>query len=178
HLDQHPDLDPADVAHSLATTRAVFEHRAVVLGHTRQELTDGVRALASNRLGSGVTTGAVSGTRDVAFLFTGQGSQRPGMGHDLYHAFPAYAQTVDRLTTLFDHHLTELGHPTPTPTPTPSPALTPLRDLLLTPAHHTATDPALIHRTLYTQPALFTLQVALHHLLHSWNIHPTAVAGH
>ncbi|MEV8639346.1 type I polyketide synthase, partial [Streptosporangium sp. NPDC051023] len=103
HLEAHPGLDPADVAHSLAATRATFEHRAVILGQTRRDLVDGVRTLASNRQGNGVTTGVATGSRAVAFLFTGQGSQRTGMGRQLYDTYPVYKETFDTLTALFDH---------------------------------------------------------------------------
>ncbi|MEV7908305.1 acyltransferase domain-containing protein, partial [Streptomyces anulatus] len=162
HLETHPGLDPADVAYSLATTRATFEHRAVILGQTPGELTGRLRKLAAGNTGPGIITAPPAGTPHLTFLFTGQGSQRTGMGHDLYNTYPAYRETFDTLTELFDHHLTR--H---TPTPTP------LRDIILNPDHT-----HLLNQTLYTQPALFTLQVALHHLLATWNIHPTTVAGH
>ncbi|NGO74034.1 ketoacyl-synthetase C-terminal extension domain-containing protein, partial [Streptomyces boncukensis] len=62
---ERPELDAVDVGWSLATTRAALEHRAVLAG-------DGVLA-----------TG-VSGEGRLAFLFTGQGAQRAGMGLGLY----------------------------------------------------------------------------------------------
>ncbi|MFF4986716.1 type I polyketide synthase [Streptosporangium saharense] len=153
HLD---GLRPEDVAYSLATTRTTFEHRAVILGRSRQELTDGVRALATNGHHGGVTTGVATGSRGVAFLFSGQGSQRTGMGRTLHETYPAFAEAFDRVTALFDTYLD-----------------VPLRDVIFDPAHE-----ALLNHTLYTQPALFTLHTALHGLLASWGIHPTAVAGH
>ncbi|MEW2575739.1 SDR family NAD(P)-dependent oxidoreductase [Streptomyces syringium] len=53
-----PALRPLDVAYALATTRSVFEHRAVVLGSGRAELLAGLDALAEGAAG----TGAVIGT--------------------------------------------------------------------------------------------------------------------
>ncbi|MGI5157239.1 type I polyketide synthase [Microbispora sp. CA-102843] len=159
HLDRHPELDPIDVGYSLTTTRTHFDHRAVVTGTNRQELLDRTRALADGTPGSGIVTG-VTRPGGVAFLFTGQGSQRAGMGRDLYTAYPAFATAFDQAIDLLDQHLT--GH-----TPVP------LREVLLGEA-----DPALLDQTLYTQPALFALQTALTHLLASWGITPTAVAGH
>ncbi|MFF4419127.1 type I polyketide synthase, partial [Streptosporangium sp. NPDC001559] len=156
HLEAHPQVRPEDVAHSLATTRATFEHRAVVLGRSRQELTDGVRAVAVNGRDNGVTTGVATRSRGVVFLFSGQGSQRTGMGRTLYDTYSAFAETFDRVTALFDRRLPVA-----------------LKDVIFDPAHED-----LLNHTLYTQPALFTLHTALHHLLASWNIHPTAVAGH
>ncbi|MFI7539615.1 type I polyketide synthase, partial [Streptosporangium sp. NPDC049376] len=156
HLETRPELRPEDVSHSLATTRTAFEHRAVVLGRSRQELTDGVRTVAVNGRDNGVTTGVATGARGVVFLFSGQGSQRTGMGRTLYDTYPAFARAFDQVTALFDPHLD-----------------VPLRDVVFDPAHE-----ELLNHTLYTQPALFTLHTALHHLLASWNIHPTALAGH
>ncbi|MGC1853416.1 MAG: SDR family NAD(P)-dependent oxidoreductase, partial [Solirubrobacterales bacterium] len=92
HIEQNPELDPTDVAYSLATTRTAFEHRAVALGADREELLVGLEALADRP--SGVPSQAAFGgvparglptvgrARDgkLALLFTGQGSQRLGMG--------------------------------------------------------------------------------------------------
>ncbi|MEV4091747.1 type I polyketide synthase [Streptosporangium saharense] len=148
HLESHPDLRPEDVSHSLATTRTVFEHRAVVLGDTSADLARRLRALT--------VTGASTGAPRVTFLFTGQGSQRTGMGRSLYETYPAFAEAFDTVAALFDRHLP-----------------VPLREVVFDPAHE-----ELLNHTLYTQPALFTLHTALHRLLASWNIHPSAVAGH
>nr|WP_191910119.1 type I polyketide synthase [Microbispora cellulosiformans] len=159
HLDRHPTLDVADVAHSLATTRAQFDHRAVITGTTRQELLDRTRALADGTSAGGIVTG-IARPAKVAFVFTGQGSQRPGMGRGLYAAHPAFATAYDQAINLLDQHL---ARHTPVP----------LREVLLGDA-----DPALLDQTLYTQPALFALQTALTHLLTRWGITPHAVAGH
>ncbi|WP_226874931.1 type I polyketide synthase, partial [Microbispora sitophila] len=159
HLDHHPELDPVDVGYSLATTRTHFDHRAVVTGTNRQELLERTRALADATTPNGVVTG-VTRPGGVAFVFTGQGSQRAGMGRDLYAAYPAFATAFDQTIDLLDQHLA--GH-----------APIPLREVLLGQA-----DPGLLDQTLYTQPALFALQTALTHLLATWGITPAAVAGH
>ncbi|WP_328710211.1 type I polyketide synthase [Microbispora hainanensis] len=158
HLDHHPDLDPADVGHSLATTRTHFDHRAVIIGTTRHELLERTRALADGNTG-GIVTG-IARPGGLAFVFTGQGSQHTGMGRGLYATYPAFATTLDHTIELLDQHLA--GH-----------APVPLREVLLG-----DTDPTLLDQTLYTQPALFALQTALTHLLATWGITPTAVAGH
>ncbi|KAA9373068.1 SDR family NAD(P)-dependent oxidoreductase, partial [Microbispora cellulosiformans] len=159
HLDRHPTLGAADVAHSLATTRARFDHRAVITGTTRQELLDRTRALADGTSAGGIVTG-IARPAKVAFVYTGQGSQRPGMGRGLHAAHPAFATAYDQAINLLDQHL---ARHTPVP----------LREVLLGDA-----DPALLDQTLYTQPALFALQTALTHLLTRWGITPHAVAGH
>ncbi|WP_182884032.1 type I polyketide synthase, partial [Microbispora sp. H10949] len=159
HLDRHPGLDAVDVAHSLTTTRAHFDHRAVITGTTPQELLDRTRALADGRNTPGIVTGTARPGK-VAFVFTGQGSQRPGMGRGLYAAYPTFATALDQAIEALDEHLA--GH-----TPVP------LREVLLGDA-----DQTLLDQTLYTQPALFALQTALTHLLSTWGITPHAVAGH
>ncbi|MEV6236204.1 SDR family NAD(P)-dependent oxidoreductase [Lentzea sp. NPDC051838] len=94
---QRVDVSAVDLGYSLATTRAALEHRAVVIG-------DGLEALACGHVSPHVVQGVASAGRRVAFLLSGQGSQRPGMGRDLYEAFPAYAQAFDEVCA----HLPEI----------------------------------------------------------------------
>ena len=90
-----PGADLPATAYSLATTRSLFEHRAVVLGEDHGDL---VRALTMVAAGE-PTPNAVLGTArrggKLAFLFTGQGAQRVGMGRELYEAFPVFAEAFD-----------------------------------------------------------------------------------
>ncbi|MCZ7417354.1 MULTISPECIES: type I polyketide synthase [unclassified Streptomyces] len=163
HLDTHPELAPGDVAHTLATTRATFEHRAVIVGEGRNDLLSGLAALAdgtpSGRVVLGRATRAASSGGRTAFLFSGQGSQRPGMGRELYTAFPVFAHALDEACEALDPHLDR-----------------PLRDLMF--AEPGTEQAALLDQTRYAQPALFAHQTALHHLLTHWNIHPDALLGH
>ncbi|MYR46137.1 type I polyketide synthase, partial [Streptomyces sp. SID5910] len=69
------DLSPVDVGLSLATTRSVFEHRAVVLAGDRNELLDGLDALTDGRMLPGVVGGVAGSRSQAAFVFPGQGSQ-------------------------------------------------------------------------------------------------------
>ncbi|MFF6969642.1 type I polyketide synthase, partial [Streptomyces anthocyanicus] len=93
-VESRPEAAPADIGLSLAVSRSQFDHRATVVGADREELLAGLRTLASGA----TTQTAVRDTRQTgktAFLFTGQGAQRTGMGMDLYHTFPAYAHAFD-----------------------------------------------------------------------------------
>ncbi|WP_460748545.1 acyltransferase domain-containing protein, partial [Micromonospora schwarzwaldensis] len=133
--------------------RSVFTHRAVVLGQQRSVLVDGLRALASGGQASGVVTG-VAGSGRLAVVFSGQGSQRLGMGLGLYEAYPVFAEAFDQVCASFDQHLERS-----------------LRDVV-------AGEPQLLDQTMYTQAGLFAVQVALYRLIGSWGVAPQCLAGH
>ncbi|MEV6646537.1 type I polyketide synthase [Amycolatopsis sp. NPDC051371] len=145
------DGDPAGIGLALATTRSAFEHRAVLVGDAA-ELADGVRALAKGDDVPGLVRGAVAEGL-TAFLFTGQGAQRGGMGRELHERFPAYANAFDEICAEFDRHLDR-----------------PLKTVIW--------SGDTLDETAYTQPALFAVEVALFRLLESWGVTPDHLAGH
>ncbi|WP_428835917.1 hypothetical protein, partial [Streptomyces lydicus] len=103
HVAARPELEPVDVAFTLATTRAAMDHRAVVLAADRPRLLDSLTAITQGETPAGVVEGCVSGgSGRVGFLFSGQGSQRVGMGRVLYGAFPVFAAAVDEVCGAFD----------------------------------------------------------------------------
>ncbi|WP_246150110.1 type I polyketide synthase [Streptomyces qinzhouensis] len=93
HVVARPEAPVGDVAWSLATSRSVFEHRAIVLGTEREELLAGLVAVATGQPAPGVVTGRVDpgGIGRTAFVFPGQGSQWVGMGRELADASPVFA---------------------------------------------------------------------------------------
>ncbi|GAA1957163.1 type I polyketide synthase [Kitasatospora viridis] len=144
-------LDPRDVGLSLATTRALLPHRAAVVGRDRAELLDGLRALAEGR----EQPQLAAGPGRLAVVFSGQGSQRPGMGRELVEGFPEFARAFDAICAEFDRHLDR-----------------PLRAVVLD------ADSELLGQTVYTQAGLFAFEVALYRLLESWGIRPDLLGGH
>ena len=103
-LRERPELDLADVAATLALRRAHLEQRGAVVGPDRETLLAVLARLAADEPGPGVVNGAgPAGT--TAFLFTGQGAQRAGMGAGLYREFPVFAAALDEVCAEFDAHL-------------------------------------------------------------------------
>ncbi|OIJ90609.1 beta-ketoacyl synthase [Streptomyces sp. MUSC 14] len=148
--------DPVDVGYSLATTRAALENRGVIVAADRDGLLAGLTALAEGGPDARVTTGATVRGR-LAFLFTGQGAQQPGMGRELYAEQPVFTDAFDAVCAHLDK---PLGHS--------------LRDLTFA-----EEDPeGLLDRTGFAQPALFAVEVALFRLVESWGVRPDFVAGH
>ncbi|WTA96856.1 SDR family NAD(P)-dependent oxidoreductase [Streptomyces avidinii] len=158
HLTEADGDGLLDVGFSLATTRGHLAHRAVLLSGDRDELLDGLRALADGVPGPDVVR-ATAGEGRTAFLFAGQGAQRARMGQELYETFPVYAAAFDAVCAALEPHLER-----------------PLREVVLAAAD--SPEGELLNRTQYTQPALFAFEVALFRLLESWGIRPDAVLGH
>ncbi|MFF8452879.1 ketoacyl-synthetase C-terminal extension domain-containing protein, partial [Streptomyces leeuwenhoekii] len=90
------DADVAGVAATLATSRALFEHRAVVIGSDRQELLEGLEKIGQDVPGAGVVSGVADADGSgVAFVFPGQGAQWVGMGRELYASSGVFAARID-----------------------------------------------------------------------------------
>ncbi|CDR03047.1 short-chain dehydrogenase/reductase SDR [Streptomyces iranensis] len=158
-LMERAELSALDVGHSLVATRSMFEHRVVVSGANRAELLAGLEAVAAGEVAPGVIQGVANASGPRAFLFSGQGAQRLGMGRELYEEFPVFAQALDEVCAQLDGQLDR-----------------PLREVMF--AAEGSEDAELLDRTAFTQPALFAVEVALFRLLEHWGVTPDVVIGH
>ncbi|MFE3255390.1 type I polyketide synthase [Nocardia sp. NPDC059091] len=140
-----PDLDPGQVGFSAVTARTVHSHRAVVVADNHDDLIVGLERL-SNR-----DSEIAEATGGTAFLFTGQGAQRPGMGSGLYERFPVFRRAFDEIAANFHIDLPDVMFGERT---------------------------ELLDHTEWTQPALFTFEVALFRLITSLGVRPDFVGGH
>ncbi|MFE7563016.1 beta-ketoacyl synthase N-terminal-like domain-containing protein [Kitasatospora sp. NPDC057500] len=161
---ERPALDLGAFARSLTATRSLLDTRAAVVAADREELLRGLDALGRDEPAAGLLTvagrSAKAGAAGLtAFMFTGQGSQRLGMGRELHRAFPVFARHFDAACAFFDPRLER-----------------PLREVVFA---EPGTDAAAeLDRTLCTQPALFAFETALFRLYESWGMVPDHLIGH
>ena len=140
-----------------AAGRVPFFSRVAVVARSTKEFSNLLRSYYDGNLPTGIVSGhAGAGKGSVSFLFTGQGSQYPGMGADLYEQEPLFRAAIDHCTDLLRPSLEHA-----------------LRDVMFQSQHS-----RLLSQTAYTQPALFALEWALAELWRSWGISPVSVLGH
>ncbi|MGV9762113.1 acyltransferase domain-containing protein, partial [Streptomyces tricolor] len=145
------------VAGALVARRALLPERAVVLAGSREEAVTQLRALADGESAPAVVTGSGAEGKTV-FVFPGQGSQRVGMGRQLYDRYPVFAQALDEACAALD---AQLG------------VEQSVKDVIFGDA-----SGGLLDQTVFTQAGLFAVESALFRLVESWGVRPDVVAGH
>ncbi|MGW3572545.1 acyltransferase domain-containing protein, partial [Streptomyces sp. NPDC000941] len=150
------DADAAAVGWSLVASRSVLDHRAVVLGQDRDQLTAGARALADDMPSAAVVTGeAVASDAGAVLVFPGQGAQWRGMGVGLLGSSPVFAARIAECEA----------------------ALAPFVDWSLTEVLRGEGETDLA-RVDVVQPVLWAVMVSLASVWESYGVRPAAVVGH
>lgn len=157
-LDTHPQADIADVCLTAGVGRSHFEHRAALVVDSIRAAREGLSDLAENRLRPGVVRGECADRPTTAWLFTGQGSQHPGMARELFDAEPVFADTVKRCADAVNVILPR-----------------PLLEVMFAADRESAET---LRHTSFAQPALFAVEMGLARLWQSWGIEPDVVLGH
>jgi acyl transferase domain-containing protein len=150
-LETNPSVDLADVAYTLQVGRAEFAERRSVVAHDASEASALLRSASP-----AVSTGSHSGgTRPVAFLFSGQGSQHPKMGLGLHRTERRFREAFDSCATILSDRCGIDAH-----------------------ALLDGGDALAIGATANAQPLLFAVEYALASLWNAWGVHPAAMLGH
>ncbi|WP_197087133.1 type I polyketide synthase, partial [Bradyrhizobium sp. LTSP857] len=159
-LSRHPEADWSSVIATAALHRTQFTSRAAVSVRDAAEAVDALRALAQGRPHPAVAVGEARGEQGkLAFLFTGQGAQRIGMGRALLETCAAFRAAFEEVCGHFDE-LLDL----------------PLRSVMF--AEEGSEAASKLDETAYAQPALFAVEVALFRQLEQWGIEPDILLGH
>ncbi|NUR57334.1 MAG: aminotransferase class I/II-fold pyridoxal phosphate-dependent enzyme [Catenulispora sp.] len=156
HLVAHPRVQLADLCHAANTGRTHLAHRAVITAAGTEALDRELAALAAGEPSRSVLRGEVPAEAPkLAFLFSGQGTQYPGMARALAESHPAVAESLERSDAV-------------------------LRPLLGTSLHDLLASAAAdrLRQTRYCQPVLVAVELALTELWRSVGVQPAAVLGH
>ncbi|WP_323139142.1 SDR family NAD(P)-dependent oxidoreductase, partial [Streptomyces platensis] len=156
HLVERSDQGVVDVAHALVSSRAGFEHRAVVVGQDAETLLNGLESLAKGEAASGLVTGTAAGRVKPVFVFPGQGSQWVGMAAELLDSSAVFAERMQECAD----------------------ALAPYTDWSLLDVVRGLPGAADLERVDVVQPALWAMMVSLAALWQAHGVEPAAVIGH
>ncbi|MGE2725263.1 SDR family NAD(P)-dependent oxidoreductase [Mycolicibacterium pulveris] len=158
-LAKNTDATLADVCFTAGVARAHLEHRAALVVNTRESAVELLGALADDRPAPGLVRGDTHATPKTAWLFTGQGSQYPGMARELFDTEPVFADTMRRCAAAVADVLEK-----------------PLLDVIFDVDSPECEET--LRQTSYAQPALFAVEMGLARLWQSWGFEPDVVLGH
>ncbi len=149
--------DFASLCYTSNVGRSHLNARYAVSASSMQQLHEKISDRLALDKEETVETGQFRGG-NIAFLFTGQGSQYLGMGSGIYNRYPVFNRCINECDALFEPHLNMS-----------------IKALMFGESEAAAEK---INQTAYTQPALFSLQYALAKLWMSWGIQPDVLLGH
>ncbi|MBW4563380.1 MAG: SDR family NAD(P)-dependent oxidoreductase [Mojavia pulchra JT2-VF2] len=158
HLKQHPELNLADVAYTLAVGRKAFSHRRIVVCSDSEDAVTVLSSLDPKRV---LTNTQESKQRPITFMFSGQGSQYVNMALELYQVESTFREQIDKCSEFLKP---DLGID--------------LRDVLYPSEEQAEIAAQQLKQTAITQPALFVIEYALAQLWMSWGVRPQATIGH
>jgi acyl transferase domain-containing protein len=158
YLNSHPDQDLADVEYTLQVGRRQFEHRRILVCGDVSTAATGLAGIGPE---SFITRRHEGGDSTVAFMFTGQGSQYPDMGLELYDNVPEFRREIDECSEILRPHLK-----------------CDLRDVMYSRGNNLEEGARRLRQTSITQPALFVLEYSLARLWMQWGVQPEAMIGH
>lgn len=157
-LAANPDVEIADVCFTAGTGRSHFEHRAALVVDSVEGARELLSGLAEGRQAPGAVRGVCGDPPKTAWLFTGQGSQYPGMARALFDTEPVFRDVLTRCAEAVDEML-------------PRPLLEVVFDT-------DSDDGETLRHTAFAQPALFAVEMGLARLWQSWGVEPDVVLGH
>ncbi len=160
HFAAHADLSLPDVCYTAGLGRARFEQRLAIVAGSLAQAGSKLADFVAGREAPGVIHGAAQAgkRKKLAFLYCGQGYQHAGMGRQLFETQPVFRRALETCEELFRPYIQ--------------------KSLLAILYPETPEGAALIDQTIYTQPAMFSLQYALTQLWLSWGLEPAVVMGH
>jgi acyl transferase domain-containing protein/acyl-CoA synthetase (AMP-forming)/AMP-acid ligase II/pimeloyl-ACP methyl ester carboxylesterase len=163
YLQDNPDIALADICHTANTGRVHFNQRLAISADSPAQLQAKLADFIAGQLKTGIINGEVTHNNQIAFLFTGQGSQYVNMGYQLYQTQPVFRQALDQCAEILDQYLEqpllEILYPDQSSSLIPEPS-------------------SLLNETVYTQPAIFALEYALAQMWLAWGIQPSSLIGH
>jgi len=156
HLKHDHEGAIADIAWTLSAGRTPLHYRRCVVADSTAAAAS---VLAQPNILYSTEGEANQGKRPVVFLYSGQGTQYPKMGYDLYCSEPVFRDALDDCSRLFG----------------PLAGKAPLIDILYTDNEGLA---ATVNQTAISQAALFAFEYAMSRLLDAYGVTPAAVVGH
>jgi acyl transferase domain-containing protein/aryl carrier-like protein len=163
---EEPDLELADVCHTAGMGRSHFDYRLAIIAADLPEAKNRLAAFRWSEKRPWIHCGhsTKSVVPGVVFMFTGQGSQYPGMGRELYETQPVFRRELEKCAEILKPLIEQ-----------------PMLEVFFGGGNESngeTRSPHLLEETQYTQPALFALEYALAAMWRSWGVEPVAVLGH